>query len=314
MRALEKSDLHPRNRHRFPYDFDKLIHDCPELSAFVSLNQYGNKSIDFSSPEAVKTLNKALLKQFYGIINWDIPENYLCPAIPGRADYIHYMADLLSASNQGILPPGNLIRVLDIGIGANCVYPLIGNREYGWHFVGSDIDIVAIKSANLIIASNGLNEAIQCRLQRSSSAIFTNIIKPLDVFDMSICNPPFHATALEAQGGSQRKWKNLGHKNRKSLLNFGGQNNELWCPGGEEAIVHRMIEQSAQMPTQCFWYSTLISKKSNLPKVYKLLTKVKAVDIKTIDMAQGQKVSRIVAWTFLDESQQTAWRINRWGS
>ena len=310
----EKSDLHPRNRHRFRYDFQQLIRCCPELTVFVSLNKYNTKSIDFSNPAAVKTLNKALLKQFYGIANWDIPANYLCPPIPGRADYIHYMADLLSSGNKGVIPQGKSIRVLDIGVGANCVYPIIGNSEYGWHFVGSDIDPVAIKSATQIIASNdSLTNAVECRLQTSSSDIFRTIIKPDDVFDMTICNPPFHASLADAKAGTERKWKNLGlKKNNKTTLNFGGQNNELWCTGGEEAFVRKMIEQSALFSATCFWFSTLISKKSNLPSVYKALTNVKAFNIKTIEMAQGQKVSRIVAWTFLNESQQKDWRIKRW--
>lgn len=311
---LEKSDLHPRNKHRFRYDFDQLSLACPDLSSFVSLNKYNNQSIDFSDPLAVKTLNKALLKYFYTVSNWDIPANYLCPPIPGRADYIHYIADLLSASNNGLLPQGKSIKVLDIGVGANCVYPLIGNSEYGWHFVGSDIDPVAIRSAKQIIAANGsLNETIECRLQKSSSSIFKDIIKRGELFDMTICNPPFHASLAEAEAGTERKWKNLGiKKDSKTDLNFGGQNTELWCQGGEESFVSKMIEQSAQLPTTCFWYSTLISKKSNLPAVYKALQKVKAVDVKTIEMAQGQKVSRIVAWTFLNKNEQNDWRSKRW--
>ena len=304
--------MHPRNKHRVHYDFEQLILCCPELETFVAFNKYNNKSIDFSNPAAVKMLNKALLKQFYGISNWDIPTNYLCPPIPGRADYIHYLADLLCASNNNILPQGLSVRVLDIGIGANCVYPIIGHSEYGWHFMGSDIDPVALESANQIIASNHLNASIQCRLQSDSSAIFKHIIKPDDVFDLSICNPPFHASFAEANAGTTRKWANLGKSNRKKTLNFGGQNNELWCDGGEKAFVYKMVEESAQFPTQCFWYSTLISKKSNLPSIYNALNKIKALDIKTIEMAQGQKISRIVAWTFLNESQQNEWRIKRW--
>ena len=311
---LEKCDLHPRNRHRFRYDFKQLVLCCPELSVFVSVNQYNHSSIDFSHSAAVKALNKALLKQFYGIAHWDIPAHYLCPPIPGRADYIHYMADLLSACNNAVIPRGKSIRVLDIGVGANCVYPLIGHREYGWHFVGSDIDPVAVKSANRIIALNhSLNKAIECRLQTSALDMFRNMIQPEEVFDISICNPPFHASLAEARLGTQRKWKNLGlNKNSKTTLNFGGQNNELWCQGGEEAFVRKMIEQSAECPMNCLWYSTLISKKSNLPDVYRTLKKVNALDVKTMDMAQGQKVSRIVAWTFLNESQQNEWRLKRW--
>ena len=311
---LEKSDLHPRNKHRFRYKFMELCLCCPELRPFVSVNKYSNESIDFSDPIAVKILNKALLKHFYGISNWDIPATYLCPPIPGRADYIHYIADLLSTCNKGKVPQGRSIKVLDIGVGANCVYPLIGNKEYGWSFVGTDIDPGAIKSAEQIITANHfLIDAVECRLQKSPLAIFSNIIKPSEVFDVTICNPPFHASLAEAEAGTERKWKNLGiKKSSERSLNFGGKNTELWCEGGEESFVRKMIEQSAQLPTTCFWYSTLISKKSNLAAAYRSLQKVKAVDVRTIGMAQGQKVSRILAWTFLNKSQQNDWRIKYW--
>jgi len=311
---IVKSGLHPRNKHLERYNFSQLTLACPELVKFVSINQYNNESIDFSDAEAVITLNKALLKYFYQIDKWNIPDNYLCPPIPGRADYIHYMADLLSSSNKNTLPQGKSITILDIGVGANCIYPLIGNREYGWQFVGSDIDPVAIKSAKQIISSNDiLGKAIECRLQSSSSNIFSNILKAGEVFDMTICNPPFHSSLEEASAGTQRKWKNLGIKKEKeTMLNFRGQNNELWYEGGEQTFVQNMIEQSAQFSTTCFWYSTLISKKENLLGVYNYLKKAKAVDIKTINMKQGQKASRVVAWTFLTQSQQSKWREERW--
>src|ERR1700761_6728862 len=153
-KAAEKENLHPRSLHRGQYDFERLIKSTPKLRDFVKPNQYGNLSVDFSDPDAVKTLNKALLKQFYGINNWDIPEGYLCPPIPGRADYIHYAADLLAEVNGGVVPKGPKIHVLDIGRGANCVYPLIGSSVYGWTFVGTDIDPVAIQSAKDIVAAN----------------------------------------------------------------------------------------------------------------------------------------------------------------
>lgn len=304
----EKTDLHPRNKHRTRYDFDLLGKTCPKLIPFISRNKFGNDSINFSNPVAVKLLNKALLQQDYGISYWDIPEHYLCPPIPGRADYIHYMADLLKASNDNVFPK-KTITVLDIGTGANQVYPIIGCSEYDWHFVGTDIDPVALAAAQKIITSNSsLKNKVEIRLQKSREDIFTGIIQPEDFFDMTMCNPPFHASPADAQKGTARKWKNLGiQKTATNNLNFGGQQNELWCEGGELGFVKRMIEQSAQFPVNCFWYSTLISKKKNLPLVYKALKKVKAFDVKTIDMAQGQKISRIVAWTFLNAVQQKDW-------
>ena len=291
--ALLKSELHPRNRHRDPYNFSRLIKSCPGLAKFVAINNYGRESIDFANPIAVKILNKAILKVFYDI-TWDIPEPFLCPPIPGRADYIHYIADLLGVYNGGIIPRGKKVFILDIGVGANCIYPLIGNREYGWSFVGTDIDPAAISIANAIIKQNDLTEAIEIRLQKSSSNIFKGILSDDFQFDLSMCNPPFHATLSEARAGTKRKWKNL--KIKTHALNFGGQSNELWCPGGETTFIKRMIEESINV--KCKWFTTLVSKASSLSNIYTALEKIGAAEVRTINMGQGQKKSRIVAWTF----------------
>jgi hypothetical protein len=109
----------------------------------VARNRYGTESIDFANPAAVKALNQALLKKFYDIAHWDIPPGYLCPPIPGRADYIHHVADLLAGEHEVAIPRGPSVAVLDIGIGANCVYPIVGCHDYGWQFVGTDIDVFA---------------------------------------------------------------------------------------------------------------------------------------------------------------------------
>ena len=277
-----KTILHPRNPHRDLYDFKKLITACPDLAQFVSLNPYGNESIDFANPLAVKTLNQAILKLFYEI-KWDIQAGYLCPPIPGRADYIHYLADLMGSKKP--------IRVLDIGTGANCIYPLIGHKSYGWKFVATDIDPKSIMIAKQNVQENGLDDAIEIRLQPSKKSIFEGVIGKDEIFDVSMCNPPFHSSAEEARAGTMRKNKNLKTKG----LNFGGRSNELWCEGGEVAFISQMIKESVDI--NCKWFTTLVSKESSLPKIYKALEKTRPAEIKTIDMGQGQKKSRIVAWT-----------------
>ncbi len=306
VKSAEKQGLHPRNRFRERYDFKSLIAASPELAAFVSLNSYGDESVDFANPAAVRVFNRALLIQGYDINGWDIPDQYLCPPIPGRADYLHYLADLLAESNGGDIPCGEKVRVLDIGTGANGIYPLIGNREYGWQFVASDIDPDALSNVQAILNANrGMNEAIELRFQRSRRAIFKGVIAPDEVFDLTMCNPPFHASLAEASAGTQRKWKNLGkHESRGPLLNFGGQGAELWCEGGEQAFVCRMVEESVLFRDRCLWFTTLVSKSATLPFVYRALKRAGAVSSKTIEMAQGQKKSRIVAWSFMDESHQ----------
>jgi 23S rRNA (adenine1618-N6)-methyltransferase len=73
-----------------------------------------------------------------------------------------------------------------------------------------------------------------------------------------------------------------------------------------------MVEQSKLVAHQCLWFSTLVSKKDTLPIIYKALKKENALDIRTISMTHGQKVSRIVAWTFLTPAEQATWRKEFW--
>ncbi len=310
IQAPEKPSLHPRNLHRGRYDFAQLITSSPELKNFVAVNQYGNESINFVDPAAVKALNRALLKHYYGINEWDVPAQYLCPPIPGRADYIHFLADLLAEGNGGNIPRGNKVRVLDIGVGANCIYPIIGHRSYGWHFVGTDVDEVALKNARHLLDANQLGDAIELRFQESSTSIFEGVTYADEYFDLTMCNPPFHASLAEARQGAQRKWQNLGkesNKHKKPVLNFGGQSLELCCEGGEEAFVTRMIEESLSGREHCLWFTTLISKSSSLPHIYRLIKNIGAVDNRTFEMTQGQKKSRFVAWTFMDKEQRRKW-------
>lgn len=296
-----KTKLHPRNQHSEGYDFGRLVTDSPELEAFTISSPAGQTTIDFQDVDAVRMLNRALLKTHYNIGFWDIPTGYLCPPIPGRVDYIHYLADLLADSNNQEIPRGRHIKALDIGTGASLVYPLVGQSEYGWSFTGVDIDAGAIKSAQQICQFNKLN--ISLRRQHKPESIFRGVIKPRDAFHITMCNPPFHASIEQANKGTQRKWANLG-KGYSKKLNFGGQNAELWCPGGEIKFIARMVDQSTEVAEQCLWFTSLVSKKDNLQPLHRILSKANVVDFKVVEMAQGQKTSRFIAWTFTKKSQR----------
>jgi 23S rRNA (adenine1618-N6)-methyltransferase len=261
---------------------------------------------------AVKTLNKSLLQAFYGLTFWDIPDGYLCPPIPGRADYLHYAADLLVSSNMGAIPKGKKVKVLDIGVGANCIYPIIGNYEYGWRFIGAEVDELAVRTANHIIEINpSLRDNVEIRKQSSPHFIFKGIIRTTEKFDLTICNPPFHSSAAEAIAGTQRKIRNLGKgSNSKPVLNFGGVATELWTQGGEMGFIERMIEESKQFGKQCLWFTTLLSKSENVPGISAKLRRSGVTDMRMSEMTTGNKISRIIGWTFLTEEEQGRWFTN----
>ncbi|MCG1031231.1 23S rRNA (adenine(1618)-N(6))-methyltransferase RlmF [Leclercia sp.] len=298
----QKPGLHPRNRHRSRYDMNALCESCPALREFITQTPTGEPTVNFADPQAVKTLNKALLMHFYGVTQWDIPDGYLCPPVPGRADYIHHLADLLAEGNNGVVPAEATL--LDIGTGSNLIYPLIGVHEYGWRFTGSEVDPQAFANATAIINGNaGMSRAIRLRRQKEASAIFTGIIHKNEQYDATLCNPPFHDSAESARAGSERKRRNLGQA-ADAALNFGGQQQELWCEGGEVAFITKMIAESAQFARQVKWFTTLVSRSENLPPLYRALTDVGAVKVVKKEMAQGQKQSRFIAWTFMDNAKR----------
>lgn len=309
------SKLHPRNPHQGRYDLKALVGCCPELANYLVLNPRGEQTVNFSNEKAVRLLNQALLAHHYKIAHWDIPQGYLCPPIPGRADYIHHAADLLAGKK-------NNAQVLDIGTGANCIYPIIGNRSYGWKFVASDIDPISVNTAKLIVDSNTvLKNKIKLVRQKNSRAIFTGIISKNDIFDLTLCNPPFHASLEEANAGTLRKKNNLTkHSSRKNKShrseshhgrNFGGQASELWCAGGEISFLRLMVHESKEYSEQVMWFTSLVSKSDNVKPLKRLLTDVGAKKVKVIAMNQGQKVSRLIAWTFLTDEQLSEWNSVR---
>ncbi|MFY8022228.1 MAG: 23S rRNA (adenine(1618)-N(6))-methyltransferase RlmF [Bacteroidia bacterium] len=303
--VVTKTNLHPKNAHREAYDFPALMKACPELTSFVKQNEYGNLSINFADPIAVKTLNKALLKSFYGIENWDLDPPFLCPPIPGRADYIHHLAEHLGYRKN--------LKGIDIGVGANCIYPILGQTLYHWKFIGTDIDEKALQHARKIVSSNQqLKGRVDLRLQNNENYFFRGMIHAEESYDFSLCNPPFHASAEEAASQSLRKVRNLkGRPIQKAVLNFGGSSKELWCEGGEESFIRKMVKESKYYAQQVAWFSTLVSKQETLSAIRPLLERLECEEYKIIEMSQGQKKSRILVWTFMNQTALSNWFSNR---
>ncbi len=288
-----KDKLHPRSFHNQSYNFQELILKVPELKSFIVKNREGMDTLQFANPKAVYLLNKALLLHFYNLDFWNIPNQNLVPPIPGRADYMHYLADLLKVDTS------QKVNVLDIGTGASLVYPLIGSSVYNWNFVATDIEPKSIEVAQEIIDKNPhLTSKITLRVQSDNKKILLGIINKEDYFDAVMCNPPFFKSKKEAETQTLRKLKGLDKRTTPKLINnFSGESNELWCNGGELAFVLNYIKESFLFKTQVGWFTSLISNEDNL-KPLQIELKKSAKEIKVIDMSQGNKKSRILAWRF----------------
>lgn len=297
--------MHKNSLHTNSYDFELLTKNHEALKSHVFVNDYQNQTIDFSNPEAVKALNTALLYTHYDVKFWEFPDKNLCPPIPSRADYIHHLADLLRRSHLE-----SDVKVLDIGVGASCIYPLLGNSIYNWSFVGSDIDEKSLQIAQKIIDKNNLENVIELRLQRDYQHILKGILNPSDKFTASVCNPPFFKSQADALDATKTKLKGLGNKSDKVIRNFSGTPKELCYAGGEKAFLHNYLYESSQFPKQCYWFTSLVSNVSHVRSMEASLKKLGATEFRVLDMIQGNKVSRVVAWSFLTEKEQNDWIKN----
>ncbi len=296
---MKKNNLHSRSLHQGRYNLTELVGDLPDLSVHVFKNKHGIVTVDFSDPQAVFLLNKALLFHHYKLKFWEIPTGYLCPPVPGRADYLHNIADLLAEENGGVVPTGSKVKGLDIGTGASAIYPMLGHRLFDWSFLATETDEVAFKAARQNIEKNSeVIKNVEVIQQMNPSKMFEGIINFDDQFDFTMSNPPFHASPDEAVKATQRKIRNLGNKKStgKAIRNFGGRAHELWTEGGEMKFIQSMILESRKYSKNCQWFTTLVSKKANIPIFQKVLAQVSVNKQRVIEMGQGQKQSRIMCW------------------
>jgi len=287
------SSLHPRNSHRQGYDFDALQNTHPPLRDHMRTRPDGASTIDFSDPNAVKALNTALLRLHYGIQHWDLPDGYLCPPVPGRADYLYYLQDLIR--NTPSLASAKKINVLDLGTGANLIYPILGVCSFFWSFVASETDARALQTAAAIIQANPrLRHQVELRPQTDRSSILQGLIQSSEQFTLSMCNPPFYESTTAALRATQRKQQNLGTTGR----NFQGQEHELCYPGGELGFLRRYVDESQAFAQNVHWFTALVSSKATVPILQRQLRKIGTVTHRIIPMQQGQKRSRILAWRY----------------
>lgn len=279
--------MHPKNPFFKDYDFELLIQHYAPLNEFVFVNTYGSTTIKFGDKQAIKALNTGLLKAHYGI-DWDIPEHNLCPPIPGRLDYLLHISDLFVKHK---------IRMLDIGTGANLIYPILASCHLKWECAATEVDRDSLRNALEIINKNSCLKGIDLRPQPYKNNILENVIKPDDIFDVVVCNPPFFKNRHDAQAKNLRKTKNLGLDEKESL-NFGGHSNELWYKGGEEAFIKKMIGESVGFIEQVHWFTVLVSQIEHLKNIKRAVNKTNPAEVRVVPMALGNKKSRFIAWRY----------------
>eukprot|EP00210_Caulerpa_lentillifera_P001543 g1481.t1 len=244
-------------------------------------NNHGYSTMDFADPVATLQLTKTLLKEYYDI-TWDIPVGHLVPPLPCRAKYNAWIHDLLQLSS----PDRNSVRGLDIGCGANCIYPLLGAATYGWNFIGTDITAEAVLHAN---ANRDRNPRIGhliniIKIPESCQDILIPVVQEYGDFHFSMCNPPFFSSIEEAS------------QNQKTA--FGGTMEEMVHPGGELAFVNKILQESIQLQAHIHWYTVMLGKKTTFKQIRAQLHSLGAVAIRTSTLLQGKITRWTIAWSF----------------
>mmetsp|Transcript_18112 Transcript_18112/g.59169 ORF Transcript_18112/g.59169 Transcript_18112/m.59169 type:complete len:475 (+) Transcript_18112:77-1501(+) len=296
----ESPQLHPRNRHSH-YDLESLATLHPPLHPHVQPSPHRGLTVDFSDSAAVKELNLALFKDYIGAeCEIELPSSALVPAIPGRADYLHVIADLLAEdAEDGEVPMGAGVCGCDIGVGASAVYPLLARAIYGWSFVGTECSEESFAAAVANVRSAGASADVALRMQSSPESALEGAVSSRERVAFVMCNPPFFDSAKAAEAQARRRMKNVHRRaNAHTTGAFGGRSAELFCAGGEGAFVVNLIRESARRPLQSVWFTALVASASNLPRMRQALASAGAVAVRELPLATGHKRVRVLAWSF----------------
>ncbi|XP_078440677.1 uncharacterized protein LOC144710716 [Wolffia australiana] len=298
-RRVDPPTTHPRNRYsEKPPDFGILASLYPSFRPFVFETRSGRSTIDWTDFNATRELSRVLLQHDHGV-QWWIPDGQLCPTVPNRSNYIHWIDDLLSS---GLIPknsndPEARIRGFDIGTGANCIYPLLGASLLGWSFVASNVTEAALEWARKNVQNNPhLSHLIEIRNADANSekptedllcspAVLVGVVRENEEFDFCMCNPPFFES-LEEAGLNPR-------------TACGGTPEEMVCPGGERAFISRIIEDSNKLKLRFRWFTSMVGRKINLKFLVSKLREAGVSIVKTTEFVQGKTARWGLAWSFL---------------
>jgi len=194
---------HPLNPYRDnPPDYKALAQQCPDgLGKFLSHD--GSGVINFTDARAVAELNKALLQVDMGLFV-EFHEKRLCPPVPNRLNYLCWLAELLQLrgvdEKQESTGAARAAHVLDIGVGASCIYPLLGAHMYGWTVSGVEIDEESLACARRNVAAN---PSVSPRIRLVHVPHSADAMQKLIVKVFSQCAENSHHRTASKCGGSE---------------------------------------------------------------------------------------------------------------
>ena len=274
----------------FKPDFLTLIKEFPELKKYILKQNEDNEEefqFDWSNNELSLLMDKSILNYYFNIKYYDIPKGFLIPPIPSRINYINLINSIITKLIKDI-DIKNIIGI-DIGTGANIIYPILGYSIYKWKFICTEINKEAYNNAKLILQKNNLENNINIIKQNNKDNIFISILNRENKYIFSMCNPPYYNYENEIK---------LEDKKRDNEYNF----DEIYYKNGEYGFFQRYFEESICYKNNVFLYTILIGKKINAENIYDKLSSYSDI-IKIYNMQKiltGNNVRYIIYWSFFN--------------
>ena len=274
----------------FKPDFLTLTKEFPELKKYILKQNEDNEEefqFDWSNNELSLLMDKSILNYYFNIKYYYIPKGFLIPPIPSRINYINLINSIIAKLIKDI-DIKNIIGI-DIGTGANIIYPILGYSIYKWKFICTEINKEAYNNAKLILQKNNLENNINIIKQNNKDNIFISILNRENKYIFSMCNPPYYNYENEIK---------LEDKKRDNEYNF----DEIYYKNGEYGFFQRYFEESICYKNNVFLYTILIGKKINAENIYDKLSSYNDI-IKIYNMQKiltGNNVRYIIYWSFFN--------------
>ena len=329
---------------RYP-DFLKAWKHIQETQHQAKQKHHRAKFSSCITQEFSIALTRGLLHWYFDLTLQHIPEKHLCPPVPNRFFYVHWIQthllpllskesgrfDYDSDDSEGDTNDGALALYpygLDIGVGANCIYPMLNAKFFRYNMVGTDIDNDALKVAQANVEANHLQGKIKlfqvapsyAQQQASSSpsapeSVGGPVSRALQTWQSSqrpeqreqqrlqfvMTNPPFYDPQEEQTVMTDAR---VGDGRARTAMTV----SEGTYPGGEVGFVTDMIadslrqrndvELNGSLLSSPLWYSSMLGKKASLVKLQKLLTHTLGPGhVEVTDYGPGQYTRWFLAWT-----------------
>ncbi|KAK5135662.1 hypothetical protein LTR08_004963 [Meristemomyces frigidus] len=277
-------------------DFDVLAEQDADFAAICRVSK-DERWIDFQNPKVVQQLTKSLLKCDFGV-SIQLPDDRLCPPVPVRWNYVHWIQELLDTTSDTYsdrYDPEREVIGLDIGVGASCIYPLLAcSSRSSWRMAGTDIDQHSLSYARKNVDANGTSKRIKLAHTTTDSPLIPIDALKIEELDFLMTNPPFYSSTEDMQASYTAKTA------PPSAVCTGAEN-EMICPGGDVGFVTRILTESLELRDRVQWYTAMFGKISSLQIVVAKLKEHDITNFAVTCLQAGYRTKRwAVGWSFGD--------------